>query len=189
MGYDRYSLICRQDDLWNFKKGLISILVSWVLSFCFASPQLAIFKIESIVVKNTTINTCYAYWPSEIHEIAYISYHACAQFIIPLFTIIFLYVKIYRAISHHYNSSKNSKQEQSPTLDSLISDKSRSKSTSSTNSVNSSKAALKMTFVIVCAFIICSVPFYIGVFVNLFFRDKLETYKIIMIKVISKSLS
>lgn len=111
MGIDRYNCICKpiKSFIWTPKNASYGIILSWLIAALFASPQLFIFSIKH----NEAVlgDTCFASFGEKGNpnwERAYVIYHALLQFFIPLFILIFLYTKIFIAVSNIVSSKKAS---------------------------------------------------------------------------------
>lgn len=165
----------------------------WLLAFLFSSPQLFLYKVQEIQVKNVTLETCYVLWRSKTTETLYIIYHFMFQFFAPLILLIFLYTKIFFSISKYnklnYNDrkkkeeliilGKNANQNTGDKLENILYKRSISR-----NKFD----ALILSFIIVIAFCFCGIPFYSSLIVNIIFPQLAINSKFFEISLLSNSL-
>jgi hypothetical protein len=197
MAFDRFSYVCRPllARNWNMKYALITTSLSWLLAALLSSPQLFIFRVQKIDVKNVTVQTCYALWPSKNIEAIYIIYHAMFQFFIPLVFLIFFYSKIILCVSRYYQyatvpcklPAKEYKMTPNSTNSKLNQNDLSQKANKDRKTISESKIkTFKLTFVIVITFILCGLPFYCSLLLNVFVGETLSQYNFFRIKIICK---
>ena len=86
---------------WSYKSASVGILIAWLAAALISSPQLLLFRVQEVTVRNETHRTCYAEWKQKSHEFSYILFHASTQFFIPLVILIVFYTKIFLAVSQN----------------------------------------------------------------------------------------
>ena len=106
MGIDRYNCICRpfKSFGWTPRDAMKGIYFSFALSALLSTPQLYVWKIDwSQVLKG---DACIASFSSREIELAYIVYYANTQFLIPFYTLVHLYVRIFMIVSNRHKYIK-----------------------------------------------------------------------------------
>lgn len=193
MAFDRFSSVYYPVRDWTLGHALFGVLVSWSLAVLFSSPQMFLYNIEKVAVKNITIETCYVAWSSKRTEIMYICYHLIFQFVVPLMMLIFFYTKIFSTVSKYgrlaqteeylmiektLNGAQANGHDTAANTQTSIS----SASECEQNVMNkwykstltkSKMKTLKLSFIIVITFILCGLPFYSSLIINDFLYKKI----------------
>ncbi|XP_050431723.1 adipokinetic hormone/corazonin-related peptide receptor variant I isoform X2 [Adelges cooleyi] len=144
---DRYLAVLQPMRLYQMdSRGKLMIAIAWFASFVCSLPQSYIFHVErhpkfSYFVQCVTFNA----YPSELHELAYLYFGMFMMYWLPLIVILFCYasiiIEIYRRSRESICGTENVRR-----LGFLGRAKSRT---------------LKMTIIIVLAFVVCWTPYYI----------------------------
>lgn len=181
MAYDRYNIVYKTDKQWNKERGFYQIIFSWSVSFILSFPQLFVFKVRKLSKWNKSI--CCVEWETRIHEAIYVFYHFIFQYLVPSMLLIYFYVKIFVTIVRYNKEIKEEKKLMDQDTHAVFNirksdlnlndgDKEEFDKCNKwyKNTLTKSKIdTLILTFAIVITFILCGLPFYLSILVNLFF--------------------
>lgn len=133
--------------------------IGWVLAALLSLPMFGVFGVNYVTTPGPFINktVCESFWrdrPPVERQIFY-TYVGVVVFFIPMIAIITCYVRIFRKIAEKANESQSNKKQ------TLKPGKVHLQSTPSSSLPKAKIKTLKMTVVIVLAFIICGLPYQV----------------------------
>lgn len=146
---DRYLAVLQPMRLYQMdRRGKLMIAVAWIASVVCSLPQSYIFHVERHP-NATWYEQCVTYnaFPSKLHELAYLYFGMFMMYWLPLIVILFCYASI---IVEIYRRSRESICGQGTDNVRRLGFLGRAKS-----------RTLKMTIIIVIAFVVCWTPYYI----------------------------
>lgn len=179
---DRYIAICKPMDsyIWTRQRAHLMIVFAWIMSFVLSTPQLAIFKIRPIEA-NSSVHDCWGTFQPEWTVKLYATFFSVTIYILPLMILTVLYGRICLVVwrnlhreqgnvaSRHY-AHQNGRVIYKFTGKghiSIIPDKKKIKCCSCSKAFNqdiceTKMKTIKLTFVVIIAYIICWSPFMIS---------------------------
>ncbi|ESO94581.1 hypothetical protein LOTGIDRAFT_118408 [Lottia gigantea] len=135
----------------------------WLLSLCgwgiaavASIPLFFVFHVRYHPVKQIMVCENTFRGKPMIHRQAFLTYVAIVSFILPLIILIICYIRIFLKIAQKAAESKNSKRQ------SFKPGKIHLTSTANTSLPKAKIKTLKMTVVIVAAYIICALPYFVA---------------------------
>nr|AKH80291.1 AKH receptor variant AKHR4 isoform AKHR-C [Pseudoregma bambucicola] len=149
ISFDRYLAVLQPMRLYQMdRRGKLMIAVAWIASIICSLPQIYIFHVERHP-NATWYEQCVTYnaFPSKLHELAYLYFGMFMMYWLPLIVILFCYASI---IIEIYRRSRESICGQGTDNVRRLGFLGRAKS-----------RTLKMTIIIVIAFVVCWTPYYI----------------------------
>lgn len=154
MSFDRYMAICRPLSFGSSSRARKMIVVSWLMAFIFASPQLLIFKQNAVGVypNGEIFYKCQskgytAWWQRKL----YFTFMTSYILVIPAIFISFCYINVVKVV-----------WRQGTDGDSLREGISLRKSMADKRAIPRAKIkTIKMTLSIICSFIACWTPYFV----------------------------
>ena len=156
MSFDRYLAICRPLSLGgnsSASRAKNMVIVSWVMAFIFASPQLLIFKQVAAGVypdgefKYVCVSRGYTEW---WQRKTYFTFMTVYILVVPAFIISVCYIKVVRVV---WKQGKEVSNREGVALRKTI---------KNARFLNRAKVkTIKMTLSIICSFIACWTPYFV----------------------------
>ncbi|KAM9376462.1 arginine vasopressin receptor 1Aa [Pholidichthys leucotaenia] len=158
MTLDRYMAICHplKTLQQSTQRSYIMILSTWACSLVLSSPQYVIFSLSEI--KNgSDVYDCWAHFIEPWGARAYITWITAGIFLVPVVTLMTCYGFICHTIWKNIRYKKRKTAAGAASRNGLIG----KNSVSSVTTISRAKLrTVKMTFVIVLAYVICWAPFF-----------------------------
>jgi arginine vasopressin receptor 1A len=104
---DRHQAICYplSNCSWTPKRSQLMILIAWILSLVFCSPQLFIFSYQQIPGM-VNIYDCWGIFPQPYGERIYVTWYAITVFIVPFIIILTAHICICREIFNNLHRKR-----------------------------------------------------------------------------------
>uniref|UniRef100_T1J812 G-protein coupled receptors family 1 profile domain-containing protein n=1 Tax=Strigamia maritima TaxID=126957 RepID=T1J812_STRMM len=149
------------------RRGKIMLLFAWTISILCSVPQSVVFHVQRhpdypFFEQCVTFNS----FPTDNHELAYNMFCMLAMYGVPLLVIVFVYTRILCEIS---NKSRETRDELE--RDGRIRGRFRLRRSDMTNIERARARTLRMTIIIVIAFIWCWTPYFVMTMWYMFDRE------------------
>jgi hypothetical protein len=190
MTLDRFEAICRPFKTlrWSYKRGMIYIIVAFLLAHLQGIPQIVLFSIRTIHNVKPQVQTCFAVFNPVWLEKAYIVYTFLMQFLLPLIIIVTCYFSISLKVIQNARSKSQHGQlkltKQKPTFSPILNKQSDMEQSDdlirkcepsqasfrqhcSKNFSKSKMKTIRLTLTVIVLYIICSTPYFLGIILNL----------------------
>lgn len=157
MTLDRYIAICHplKTLQQSSQRSYIMILSTWMCSLVLSTPQYFIFSLSEI--EDSGVYDCWAYFVEPWGARAYITWITAGIFLVPVIILMMCYGFICDSIWKNIKFKKRKGKDGAATKNGLIG----KNSVSSITTISRAKLrTVKMTFVIVLAYIVCWAPFF-----------------------------
>nr|XP_046190960.1 isotocin receptor-like [Oncorhynchus gorbuscha] len=156
MSVDRCLAICQPLQSLHKRKDRFYVIISWVLSLLFSSPQMYIFSLKDV---GAGVYDCWGDFVEPWGAKAYITWISLTIYIIPVAILSLCYGLISFKIWQNFRMK--TKREQCISLTPKTSKGHALARVSSVKLISKAKiTTVKMTFVIVLAYIVCWTPFF-----------------------------
>ncbi|KAJ8258588.1 hypothetical protein COCON_G00176000 [Conger conger] len=156
MSIDRCLAICQPLRSLHRRKDRFFVISSWVLSLVFSIPQMFIFSMTEV---GSGVYDCWGDFVLPWGIKAYVTWISLSIYIIPVTVLSICYGLI--SFKIWQNFKLKTKREQCITLTPMTSKGTELSRVSSVNLISKAKiTTVKMTFVIVLAYIVCWTPFF-----------------------------
>uniref|UniRef100_A0A3Q2PKS2 Arginine vasopressin receptor 1A n=1 Tax=Fundulus heteroclitus TaxID=8078 RepID=A0A3Q2PKS2_FUNHE len=158
MTLDRYIAICHPLKTLQqpTKRSYVMIISTWMCSLVLSSPQYFIFSLSEIQ-NGSDVYDCWAHFVEPWGSKAYITWMTVGIFLLPVVILILCYGFICHSIWKNIRYKKKKTVAGAPCKNGLIG----KSSVSSVTTISRAKLrTVKMTFVIVLAYIVCWAPFF-----------------------------
>lgn len=157
MTLDRYIAICHplKTLQQSSQRSYVMILSTWMCSLVLSTPQYFIFSLSEI--EDSGVYDCWAYFVEPWGAKAYITWITAGIFLVPVIILMMCYGFICDSIWKNIKFKKRKGKDGAATKNGLIG----KNSVSSITTISRAKLrTVKMTFVIVLAYIVCWAPFF-----------------------------
>lgn len=159
MSIDRCLAICQPLRSLHRRKDRFYVIFSWVLSLLFSIPQIFIFSLREVGSVGSGVYDCWGDFVKPWGAKAYITWISLTIYIIPVAILSICYGLI--SFKIWQNFKLKTRQEQCISLTPKTSKSSTLTRVSSVRLISKAKiTTVKMTFVIVLAYIVCWTPFF-----------------------------
>ncbi|KAF6714497.1 Isotocin receptor [Oryzias melastigma] len=161
MSVDRCLAICQPLHSLHRRKDRIYVILSWMLSLIFSIPQIFIFSLKEVGSSSdgSKVYDCWGDFVIPWGEKAYITWISLTIYIIPVATLSICYGMI--SFKIWQNFKLKTKREQCINLTPNASQNNTLARVSSVRLISKAKiTTVKMTFVIVVAYIVCWTPYF-----------------------------
>lgn len=132
--------------------------MAWILAIAASLPMLYVFRINVSQLHDESVTKCENIFRDRpvSHRRAFLTFVAVVVFLIPIIILLFCYIRIFLKISRKAKEGQKSKNH--PIKRGKV-----HLERSSTNTLPKAKIkTLKMTFVIVVAFLVCGIPYFVA---------------------------
>lgn len=159
MSIDRCLAICQPLHSLHRRKDRIYVILSWLLSLIFSIPQMFIFSLREVGSAGSGVYDCWGDFVKPWGAKAYITWISLTIYIIPVAILSICYGLI--SFKIWQNFKLKTKREQCINLTPKTSQNNTLARVSSVKLISKAKiTTVKMTFVIVVAYIVCWTPFF-----------------------------
>ncbi|KAG7283253.1 hypothetical protein CRUP_004995 [Coryphaenoides rupestris] len=159
MSIDRCLAICQPLRSLHRRKDRFYVILSWLLSLFFSAPQMFIFSLREVGSAGSGVYDCWGDFVQPWGAKAYITWISLTIYIIPVTILSICYGLISFKIWQNFRLK--TKRDQGINLTPRISKANTISRVSSVKLISKAKiTTVKMTFVIVLAYIVCWTPFF-----------------------------
>lgn len=159
MSIDRCLAICQPLRSLHRRKDRIYVIFSWMLSLLFSVPQMFIFSLQEVGSAGSGVYDCWGDFVKPWGAKAYITWISLTIYIIPVAVLSLCYGLISYKIWQNFKLK--TRREQCISLTPKTSKSNTLARVSSVKLISKAKiTTVKMTFVIVLAYIVCWTPFF-----------------------------
>ncbi|NP_001281113.1 oxytocin receptor a [Stegastes partitus] len=159
MSVDRCLAICQPLRSLHRRKDRFYVIISWILSLLFSVPQMFIFSLREVGSAGSGVYDCWGDFVKPWGAKAYITWISLTIYIIPVAILSICYGLI--SFKIWQNFKMKTRREQCISLTPKTSKSNTLARVSSVKLISKAKiTTVKMTFVIVVAYIVCWTPFF-----------------------------